>query len=970
MRRAARRGASLRVARAPPRPRRATCPTSRPPPGRSSRDGRRIARRAAHEAAGIAQQALRLRLRHPPSHHHNRELYTAARGCDRATRHRAVHTAALHHDTLAAVPQLVGERHQVHHEVAVCAPQPDHRPGRQRVEDELGGRTGLHAGRPRQGFRPDFRENEDVARLDQDRRGVGARDEPGRGADGLRAGQRRADERRRAARRDAEDEVRGCDAHLIHRRHPRVHVVLGAFAALHQRRVAARDHPDHHFRRRAERRRAFARVEHAEASGSPGADVDEPPPPAERAHHEVDGTGQLAAHRAHRSRHRRVLRVQEVDDFERRRDVDTLGAGVALLGEPRVAVVGNSHEGRRMAPKLDVDPNSGQRAQFGMRRALRLGLLVLAACSGGIKTPETIPVAPGVLPAIPAAIAPPVVDTSAKPAAGGGEAGPALVAADWPLTQRVKSVAGEHAMVVTSYPLAGDVGVDILRRGGNAVDAAVAVAFALAVVHPVAGNIGGGGFMVIRTHDGKVHALDFREGAPAGAGPNMYVDSAGNVRQSSLTGHLSVGVPGSVAGLYEAHRKLGRLPWRDLLAPAIHLARDGHVLDGPRSRQIAREAERLARFPASHAQFLVDGVAPAPETRFVQPDLARTLELVADSGAAVFYHGSIADLIVQEMKRGGGLITRQDLARYRAKWRDPIEIFYRGYTIYTMPPPSGGGVTLAEILNVMEGYEPQPAFGSAELMHLQTEAMRRAYTDRNTFLGDPDFVSMPLGRLLAKWYAGTLRAGIDRQHATPTAPVAGMRSEGTETTHFSIVDPEGNALSCTTTLNNDFGSAVTVTGAGFLLNDEMDDFSTAPGKPNLFGLVQGEANVIAPGKRMLSAMTPSIVLDTAGRLFLVLGSPGGSRIPTAVYQVLSDMVDQAMPLASAVAAPRLHHQAVPDTLHLERDGFVQAVIDSLEVMGHTVGVWNYKTEVNAIARAAAGWVGVADPRRGGGAAGY
>jgi len=601
-----------------------------------------------------------------------------------------------------------------------------------------------------------------------------------------------------------------------------------------------------------------------------------------------------------------------------------------------------------------------------MRAVGALGLSFLVACSGSLKVPEINPdtVAVGV----PSTPIPDLPAISGEPAHVVSSPG-ARIAAGWPLGQRVREVVGERAMVVTSHPLASEVGVDVLHRGGNAVDAAVAVAFALAVVHPVAGNIGGGGFMMVRQHDGTVHALDFREVAPAAATRDMYVDSAGTVMQSSLTGHLAVGVPGSVAGLYEAHRRLGRLPWRDLLAPAIHLARDGHVLDGPRSRQIAREAERLARFPASHAQFLVDGVAPAPETRFVQPDLARTLELVADSGAAVFYHGSIADLIVQEMKRGGGLITRQDLARYRAKWRDPIEILYRGYTIYTMPPPSGGGVTLAEILNVMEGYAPPP-FGSAPLMHLQTEALRRAYVDRNAFLGDPDFVSMPLGRLLAKWYARTLRAGIDPEHATPTAPVAVMRSEGTETTHFSIVDADGNAVSCTTTLNNDFGSAVTVTGAGFLLNDEMDDFSTAPGRPNLFGLVQGEPNTIAPGKRMLSAMTPSIVLDTAGRLFLVLGSPGGSRIPTAVYQVLSDMVDQGMPLASAVAAPRLHHQALPDTLYLERDGFVQPSIDSLVAMGHNVSVWSYKTEVNAVARTAAGWVGVADPRRGGSAAGY
>jgi len=605
-----------------------------------------------------------------------------------------------------------------------------------------------------------------------------------------------------------------------------------------------------------------------------------------------------------------------------------------------------------------------------MRRSLGLGLVLLTACGGGLKPPETIPVAPGLPTPVLPAIALPAVDTSASRGAGGGPAGRARIAAEWPLSQRVKSVAGQHAMVVTSHLLASDVGVDILRRGGNAVDAAVAVAFALTVVHPVAGNIGGGGFMVVRTHTGTVRALDFREAAPSGATRSMYVDSAGNVLESSLTGHRSVGVPGSVAGLFEAHRKFGHLPWKDLVAPAVRLARDGHALDGVRSRQITREGERLARFPASRAQFLVNGEAPPAGTRFVQPDLARTLQLIADSGSRVFYRGSIAELIVQEMARGGGLITRADLARYRAKWRQPIGIRYRDYTIYTMPPPSGGGVTLAEILNVMEGYAPLPPFGSARLMHLQTEAMRRAYTDRNTLLGDPDFVPMPLERLLSKAYAATLRAAIDPDRATPTPPGVGVRSDGTETTHYSIVDAEGNAVSCTTTLNNDFGSAVTVAGAGFLLNDEMDDFMTAPGRPNLFGLVQGEANAIAPGKRMLSGMTPAIVVDPAGRLFLVLGSPGGSRITTAVYQVLSDAIDQDMPLPDAVAAPRLHHQAVPDTLHLERDGFVQPSIDSLEAMGHKVSFWNYKTEVNAIGRAAVGWVGVADPRRGGGAAGY
>src|SRR5881628_706454 len=589
------------------------------------------------------------------------------------------------------------------------------------------------------------------------------------------------------------------------------------------------------------------------------------------------------------------------------------------------------------SPRLSVDPTSGHHAQLRMRTSLLIGLALLAACGGGVQPPELVPAGPGGrLPTAPAA-------PGAAPGPGPTTSAPAhraLIAADWALAGRAQAVTGSQAMVVSSHPLASEVGTDILRRGGNAVDAAVAVGFALAVVHPVAGNIGGGGFMVIRMRDGRVRALDYRETAPRRASHDMYVDSAGNVTAASLTGHLSVGVPGSVAGMFEAHRKFGKLPWRELLAPAIRLAREGYELDFPRSRQIGLAAERLGRFPASAAQFLVKGQEAPPGTRFVQPELARTLQLIADSGPRVFYRGSIAALIVQEMERGGGLITHEDLARYRPKWRNPIRIAYRGYTIYTMPPPSGGGATLAEILNVMpppsgggatlaeilnvmEGYAPLPAFGSATLMHLQTEAMRRAYIDRNRYLGDPDFVDMPLERLLSKSYAGELRAAIDAQRATPTPPSAGVRSEGTETTHYSIVDTEGDAVSWTTTLNNDFGSAVTVTGAGFLLNDEMDDFTSAPGKPNLFGLIQGEANAIAPGKRMLSAMTPSIVLDTAGRLALVLGSPGGSRIPTAVYQVISDVIDQDMPLPDAVAAPRLHHQALPDELYLERDGFVR-----------------------------------------------
>src|SRR3989475_522660 len=537
-------------------------------------------------------------------------------------------------------------------------------------------------------------------------------------------------------------------------------------------------------------------------------------------------------------------------------------------------------------------------------------------------------------------------------------------------TLRARAVTAPHAMIVSAHPLASQAGVEILKQGGNAMDAAIAVGFALEVALPDAGNIGGGGFIVQRTATGDVSALDYREAAPSGASRDMYLDSAGNVTKKSEVGHLAAGVPGSVAGLYAEWKRYGSLPWATVLAPAIRLAQ-GHVIDTARSRDIAADRELLAQFPASRTQFLVHDSAPPPGTMWRQPDLARTLQLISDSGPDAFYRGQIADLIVAEMRRGGGggLITKDDLRRYEAKWRTPVQLSYRGHTIFSMPPPSSGGVTMGEILNILEGYDTIPAFGTPAYVHLLTEAMRRGFIDRNRWLGDPDFVDMPLDRLLSKSYAATLRAQIDPKSATPTPPQA-AGGEAMQTTHYSIVDAKGNAASVTTTLNGGFGSGVTVTGAGFLLNDEMDDFATAPGKPNLYGLVQGEANAIAPGKRMLSAMTPSIVLDRRGSLFLVLGSPGGSRIPTAVYQVISNVIDQEMSLADAVTAPRLHHQALPDLIRVERGGFVPASLDSLEAMGHRLSAWGFKTDVNAIMRTAAGWVGVADPRRGGGAAGY
>src|SRR6266513_3810167 len=434
--------------------------------------------------------------------------------------------------------------------------------------------------------------------------------------------------------------------------------------------------------------------------------------------------------------------------------------------------------------------------------------------------------------------------------------GPAVIPATW--TLRARPVTAPHAMVVSAHPLATQVGVDILKLGGNAIDAAVAVGFALEVVLPDAGNIGGGGFIVHRTAGGEVTALDYREAAPAAATHDMFVDSAGNPTKKSEVGHLASGVPGSVAGLHEAWQKYGTLPWATLIAPAIRLAQ-GHMVDSARSREIASDRELLARFPASRAQFLVHDSAPSPGTLWRQPNLVRTLQLISDSGPDVFYRGQIADLIVAEMQRGGGLITKDDLRNYRAKWRTPVALSYRGHTIYSMPPPSSGGVTMGEILNILEGYDTIPAFGTPAHEHLLTEAMRRAFIDRNHWLGDPDFVQMPLERLLSKSYAASLRSQIDPQHATPTPPQATSGDEAMNTTHYSIVDAKGNAAAVTTTLNGGFGSGVTVTGAGFLLNNEMDAFTSAPGKPNMFGLVQGEANAIQPGKRMLSAMTPSIV---------------------------------------------------------------------------------------------------------------
>ena len=540
---------------------------------------------------------------------------------------------------------------------------------------------------------------------------------------------------------------------------------------------------------------------------------------------------------------------------------------------------------------------------------------------------------------------------------------------EWPLAGRARVADAPSAMVVSGSPIASAVGRDILQQGGNAVDAAVAVGMALAVVHPSAGNIGGGGFMIIRMRD-TVFALDYREMAPQAASRDMYLDLRANPTQLSVTGALAAGVPGSVAGMAEAHRRFGRLSWTAVVAPALKLARDGFVVDDYRSRSIDGDRDRLYLFSGSRAAFLPGGKAPEPGTVLKQADLARTLTAIRDHGPDGFYRGPVADLIVAEMERSGGIISQADLEAYHAAWREPVKIPYRGYTIYSMPPASSGGVTMAEIFNIMAGYDTLPAFGTPALLHLEAEAMRRAFTDRNVYLGDPDFVRMPLDRLLSRAYADSLRGTIDPNHATPTAKFDPSLRSGSSTTHYSVVDAEGNAVSCTTTLNNSYGSAVTVTGAGFLLNDEMDDFASAPGRANMYGLVQGEANAIAPGKRMLSAMTPSVVVDRGGKLYMVVGTPGGPTIITQVYHVISNVLDHGMSLPDAVAAPRMHHQGLPDTIRLERNGFMPGTIAALQAMGHEIqnrGSWG---DVEAIIRTANGWEGVSDPRLGGGGAGY
>jgi gamma-glutamyltranspeptidase/glutathione hydrolase len=499
-------------------------------------------------------------------------------------------------------------------------------------------------------------------------------------------------------------------------------------------------------------------------------------------------------------------------------------------------------------------------------------------------------------------------------------------------------VVARHALVVSAHPVASQVGRDIMQQGGNAYDAAVAVQFALAVVLPVAGNVGGGGFIVYRDRNGQDGTLDFRETAPAAASRDMYLDASGNVVPGrSTAGALAVGTPGTVAGMEALHKKLGKLPWAKLVAPAVRLARQGVALTEKEAAGFNRTQADFTKYNPGSPPVFVRAAWQKGDT-LKQPELAAVMQRIQDQGRAGFYQGRTAELLLAEMQKGGGLITQQDLTNYQPKWRAALHGQYRGYEVITMPPPSSGGVALLQILQMLKPSNlARLGYHTPAAVALITEAERRAYADRATYLGDPDFGKVPVAQLLAKAYnkqrTSTIRP--DGQ-ATPSVDITAgpglPRYESDQTTHYSIVDVQGNAVSCTTTLNGAYGSKVVVAGAGFLLNNEMDDFSSKAGVPNSYGLVGGVANAIAPGKRMLSSMTPTI-LTKGGKLALVTGSPGGSTIITSVLQSILSVVDYGADAEQAVAAPRLHHQWLPDQLDVEAGALSPTAEQALQQKG-------------------------------------
>ncbi|MFZ1010164.1 MAG: gamma-glutamyltransferase, partial [Candidatus Sulfotelmatobacter sp.] len=515
-------------------------------------------------------------------------------------------------------------------------------------------------------------------------------------------------------------------------------------------------------------------------------------------------------------------------------------------------------------------------------------------------------------------------------------------------------VHAQHGIVVSVHELASRAGVEIMQAGGNAIDAAVATGFALAVVHPPAGNLGGGGFMLLRMADGKVHFIDYRETAPAAAKADLYLDAHGNViEDASVVGYKAIGVPGSVAGMVYAEKKYGKLTLKQVIAPAIRLAREGYALTWTEARDMEHD-KYLGKFPESRRIFQRDGNFYKAREVFRQPELARTLERIA-ANPDDFYHGSLARELVAALQKGGGLITVDDLAHYEVKEREPVRGTYRGYEIISAPPPSSGGTVLIESLNILEGYDlAKMGSRSAESIHYTTEAFRRAFFDRAEFLGDPDFSKIPVAQLIDKKYGVAWSQSITSDHASPSKelkrpaifseleqyaashPDPVSNHESPHTTHYSVVDAEGNAVAVTTTINDWFGSRVTAEGLGFLLNDEMDDFSAKAGVPNSDGLIQGAANAIAPGKRPLSSMTPTLVVHD-GQIFLVLGSPGSSKIITTVANVLMGVIDYGMNIQEAVNAPRFHNQWMPDVLNVEQ-WFSPDTVHTLEKMGYHVQV--------------------------------
>jgi gamma-glutamyltranspeptidase/glutathione hydrolase len=528
-------------------------------------------------------------------------------------------------------------------------------------------------------------------------------------------------------------------------------------------------------------------------------------------------------------------------------------------------------------------------------------------------------------------------------------------------------------MVVTADKYATEVGIQVLKKGGNAVDAAVAIGFALAVSYPQAGNIGGGGFMLIRSADGKNYALDYREKAPGNAWKEMYIDENGQVKDKASTlGYMAIGVPGTVAGLYEAHDRLGSMSWEEIVQPAIQLAREGIIVDRFLEKSLEENLDDFSPFPSTMAIFSNSGVLLKEGERLVQADLANTLDLIKLNGPEGFYTGQTAEKIVLAMKNNNGLITAEDLEDYEAVWREPIHFTYRGFDIYSMPLPSSGGILLAEILNTLENANINTlGHNSSTSMHLWIETEKQAYADRAKHLGDIDFYDSPFELLITKKYGQTIFQSINPSYARSSEVVKPAPVESMETTHYSVVDFEGNTVSTTYTINGFYGSGVIIEGTGILMNNEMDDFVIKPGFPNMFGLVGGEANAIEPEKRMLSSMTPTIVVKD-GKTFMTAGSPGGSVIITSVAQVLSNVIDFKMNIREAVEAPRFHHQWLPNIVKYEKFGFSNDVLTNLKMKGHHLKEVINLGNVQAILwdEENSEWTAWSDPRRNGTSKGY